>query len=261
MYPILINIGSISIPTYGFLIGIGFLVSLYVIKRLSIWSKLNVNTMQDLAFWCLLLGLLGSRVLYVITQFSYFLANPFEVFKVWEGRAFLGGLILALLFLIWYLKKHKINLWKAMDVLFPGLVVAHMFGRFGCFFAGCCYGRPTGTSFGIRLHPDLVNEQYQGILLHPTQLYEAGALFLLFLSLVHVFKKKVFDGQVLLTYFLTYSIIRFIIEIYRGDDLDRGFIIENVLSTSQFISILIFIAALLILLLRLRQVENGGVRV
>ena len=166
----------------------------------------------------------------------------------------MGGPIAVFPFLIWYVKKHGLPIWKTMDVLGPGLVLGHVFGRFGCLGAGCCYGKPTGSSwFGVRLTSDLVERQFQGILLHPTQLYEAGALFILFIGLLVVLKYKKFDGQVALTYLLSYPIIRSIIEIYRGD-LIRGFVIEDILSTSQFISILVFIAALATLVLRLKQV-------
>ncbi|MEO7162796.1 MAG: prolipoprotein diacylglyceryl transferase family protein, partial [Bdellovibrionia bacterium] len=110
---------------------------------------------------------------------------------------------------------------------------------------------------GVRLYSDLVERQFQGVLLHPTQLYEAGALFILLVGLLAVFKHKKFDGQVALTYLLSYPIIRSIIEIYRGD-LIRGFVIDDILSTSQFISILVFITALLTLVFRLKQVEGVG---
>jgi phosphatidylglycerol:prolipoprotein diacylglycerol transferase len=261
MYPVLLKIGPLPIHTYGFLIAVGFLVALAVLKKLAIQSKIDVDRILDLAFWCLVLGLLGSRTLFVITRMSYFITNPLDVFKVWEGGlVFLGGPIVVVPFAVWYLRNYKIPIWKALDALIPGLAIAQVFGRFGCLSAGCCYGKPTGSSFGVRLYSDLVERSYQGILLHPTQLYEAGSLFILFFILLWIFKNKKFDGQVFLIYFLSYPIIRSIIEVFRGD-LIRGFVIEDLLSTSQFISILIFFGALVTLLFRLKQIEaiqEGG---
>ncbi len=143
-----------------------------------------------------------------------------------------------------------------MDVLAPGLVINHVFGRFGCLAAGCCYGKPTGSPFGVRLYSDLVERHLQGIPLHPTQLYEAASLSVLFLGLIYIFKKKLFDGQVALSYFIAYPIIRSLIEIFRGD-LIRGFVVEGIVSTSQFISFLVFLLAGFAWMFRLRQVQGG----
>jgi phosphatidylglycerol:prolipoprotein diacylglycerol transferase len=257
MHPLLLQLGPIPIHTYGFLIAIGFLVCVSVIKRLSIRSHLDVERMLDLTFWCLLIGFLGARILFIITRFSSFMADPISMFKVWEGGlVFFGGPIAVVPFAIWYLRKHKIPVWKASDVILPGLTIGHVFGRFGCLAAGCCYGRPTGSSFGVRLYSDLVEKQLQGIPLHPTQLYEASALFILFCGLLWIFKHKRFDGQVGLTYFMAYPLIRSLVEIFRGDEI-RGFVIDGILSTSQFISILVFVAAAALLKLRLVQLERG----
>lgn len=253
MHPLLIKIGPIPIHTYGFMIAIGFLVALAVIRRLAERSKLNVERVLDLTFWSLLVGFLGSRILYVITRWEDFASDPLAFFRVWEGGlVFLGGPLAVLPFVIWYMRKHKLPAWRTMDALIPGLTIAHMFGRFGCLAAGCCYGKPTGTDFGIKLYSDLVDKGLQGIPLHPTQLYEATAMGTLFLGLLWVFKHKRFDGQVVLTYFMAYPVIRSIIEIFRGD-LIRGFVIDGVLSTSQFISALLFIGAAIALVYRLRQ--------
>jgi phosphatidylglycerol:prolipoprotein diacylglycerol transferase len=101
-----------------------------------------------------------------------------------------------------------------------------------------------------------VEPSLQGVLLHPTQLYESGALFIVFFGLLYVQRKKFFDGQVALTYLLAYPIIRSIIEIFRGD-LIRGFVIDDILSTSQFISIVIFCMAAGVLWFRLQQVGRS----
>jgi phosphatidylglycerol:prolipoprotein diacylglycerol transferase len=259
MHPLLIelNLGFIHIPihTYGFLIAMGFLTAIYVIRRLAVRSQVDPDLVSDLAFWLLMWGFVGARVLFVITRWDYFMANPADIFKVWEGGlVFFGGLIAATIYAFLYFKKHKLSPWRMIDILSPGLVVAHAFGRLGCMSAGCCYGKPTGEPWGIKLYSDLVDEPLRGIPLHPTQLYESACLFILFGGMLYIFKHKKFDGQVGLTYFMLYPIIRSIIEIYRGDTI-RGFIIEDVLSTSQFISILVFLGALVVLLRRMKQTE------
>lgn len=247
MHPILFKIGSIPIYTYGLMIALGFMFAMEVVKRLAAKNGLPVERVVDLSFWCLITGLIGARLLFVITRLDYFITDPIAIFKIWEGGlVFYGGPIAALAFGIHYTRKHRLPFWKLFDTLIPGLVLAHAFGRFGCLGAGCCYGKPTGTGFGIKLNSELVDAEFRGINLHPTQLYEAVSLLILFAGLLFLHKRKSFDGQVGITYLMIYPIIRSIIEIYRGDTI-RGFVIDDVLSTSQFISILVFIMAILLL--------------
>lgn len=256
MHPLLLKIGPLPIHTYGFLIAVGFICAMMLIKSLSIRAKLDPERVIDMTFWCLLVGFAGARLLFIITQYSSFLADPISVFKIWEGGlVFYGAPLVAVPFGIWYARKHRLPLWKTMDVLFPGLVLGHAIGRFGCLAAGCCYGRPTEMPWGVRLTSDLVEPAFRGIPLHPTQLYESGALFILLAGLLWVFKRRIFDGQVALTYFMAYPVIRSIVEMYRGDTV-RGFIIPDILSTSQFISALMFIAAGIALFYRLKQVQK-----
>jgi phosphatidylglycerol:prolipoprotein diacylglycerol transferase len=255
MHPILANLGPIPIHTYGFLIAIGFIVAVQVMQRLAQRSNLDVDRIQDLIFGLLAIGFLGARLVFILTRFSYFAENPLDMFKVWEGGlVFYGGPLAATPFAIWFIKKHRLPLWRTLDALGPGLVIAHAFGRLGCLAAGCCYGKPTDVPWGIRLDSELVDPAFRGISLHPTQIYESLALFILFAGMLFVFKRRRFEGQVALVYFMAYPIIRSVIEIYRGDTI-RGFVIDGILSTSQFISILIFVAAAIVLAFRLKQVN------
>ena len=260
MHPILFEIplGFVTIPlhTYGFMIAVGFLVSIAVMRRLAVRSKVNPDLVSDLAFWLLMTGFLGARILFIITRLDYFMRNPIDIFKVWEGGlVFFGGLISATAYGVWYVNKHKLSAWKMVDIIMPGVVTGHAFGRIGCLGAGCCYGRPTGAPWGVRLNSELVDAQFRGIPLHPTQLYESVSLFILLAGLLYIFKRKKFDGEVGLIYFMVYPIIRSIVEIFRGDSI-RGFIIEDVLSTSQFISIFVFAGALAVLVYRLKKANE-----
>jgi phosphatidylglycerol:prolipoprotein diacylglycerol transferase len=258
MYPLLFKIGPFPIHTYGFLIALGFLMAVAVIRRLAERSKLDVERTLDLTFWCLLVGFAGARLLYIITRFSSFAADPMSVFRVWEGGlVFLGGPLAVLPFLAWYLRKHRLPVWSTADALVPGLTIAHAFGRFGCLAAGCCYGKPTDLPWGIKLNSELVEPLVRGVSLHPTQLYESFSLTILFAGLLWVHRTRKFEGQVALTYFMAYPIIRSIIEIFRGDQI-RGFVIDQILSTSQFLSIWVFAGAAFLLVRRMKQVTSGS---
>jgi phosphatidylglycerol:prolipoprotein diacylglycerol transferase len=256
MHPVLTKLGPFTIHSYGFLIAIGFLIAVATVRRLAAASRLDVDRVLDLTFWSLLVGLIGARLVFVLTLLDGFLADPLAVFRVWEGGlVFYGGPLAVVPFVIWYVRRHPLPFWRTGDAMIPGLVVAHMFGRFGCLAAGCCYGKPTGSSWGIHLPNELIEPKYHGLALHPVQLYEAGALGVLFLGLLWVHRHRRFDGQVVLTYFMTYPIIRSITEAFRGD-LIRQVFFDGWLSTSQIISIFVFIGAFLALRYRLRQVEG-----
>ncbi|MBS1959222.1 MAG: prolipoprotein diacylglyceryl transferase [Bdellovibrionales bacterium] len=259
MHPILfeINFGSFSFPlhSYGLMIALGFLSGIYTVRKLAARGGVNPDLVADLAFWLLMWGFVGARMLYIITRWSEFMASPMDMFKVWEGGlVFFGGLISATAFAVYFFKKHDLPAWKMSDILAPGVVVAHAFGRVGCFAAGCCYGRPTDEPWGMKFNSELVDASLRGIPLHPVQLYESVSLFILFAGLIYLFKHKKFDGQVSITYFMIYPIIRSIVEMFRGDVI-RGFVIQDVLSTSQFISIFVFLGTLYLFIKRAKQVK------
>jgi phosphatidylglycerol:prolipoprotein diacylglycerol transferase len=133
-------------------------------------------------------------------------------------------------------------IWKTLDALTVGLALGQMFGRVGCLLGGCCFGRPTGGAFGVRLYGANVPPSLRGVPLHPTQLYEAVGMLVLFCGLLWLHRRRAFDGQVFLVFFIAYPVLRSFIEFFRGDA-SRGYVLEGVLSTSQFLSILILIPA------------------
>lgn len=257
MHPLLASIGPIPIHTYGVMIALGFLGGTWINRWLASRSGVDPEAMVDASFWGMMVGFLGARLVFVLTRLPQFIEDPMGIFRIWEGGlVFWGGPIAVILWGIYWFPRHKLPYWKGADIAIHGLVVGHILGRFGCVAAGCCYGKPTGTDFGLRFHGDLIEPALRGVALHPVQLYESFSLMILLAGLLWVHKRKVFDGQVLLTYLLIYPILRSIIEIYRGD-LIRGFVIEGWLSTSQFISILVFAAAALTLRWRLGKVRAG----
>ena len=242
MHPELLKTPFFSIHTYGFFIVLGFLLCLYLIRKKTKAEGLNPDKMTDVAFWSLLFGLLGGRLLYVITLWREFAQAPLEIFRFWNGGlVYFGGFITGILSFIYLCKRYEIPILRALDIATPSLAIAHSFGRLGCFAAGCCYGKPTDPSHWyavIFTHPDTIAPT--GIALHPTQLYDSVNALLLFLVLNWLYHRKKFDGQVILMYGMLYSIGRSVIETFRGDKV-RGFLIQDVLSTSQFISIFIFL--------------------
>ena len=150
MYPILIEFGFFKIFTYGLLVATGFLVAILLASSRAEKEGLDSQKVLDLCFYVMVSALLGARLLYVVVEYRYFLASPLEIFKFWKGGlVFYGGLILGVLISLWYLKRNQMPMWKTADLLAPSIALGQSIGRWGCFFAGCCYGKKTDVAWGI----------------------------------------------------------------------------------------------------------------
>jgi phosphatidylglycerol:prolipoprotein diacylglycerol transferase len=242
MHPVLIRFGPFAIHTYGFLIAVGFLVGLWLAVIQAKKEGIPPNKILDLGFYILLAAIIGSRLFFILVNAGYYLENPFDAFKIWEGGlVFYGGVLLAVPTAVWYVKRNGLSVWNTADMFAPSIAIGHVFGRLGCLAAGCCYGKsaqslPWGIVF---TDPDCLAPV--NLLLHPTQLYESAGEFVNFIILMVMRKDKSFNGQIFMTYLLFYSLLRFIVEFFRGD-IARGFLLQN-LSVSQGISIAMFVGA------------------
>lgn len=253
MHPILFKIGPLTIHTYGVLVAAGFLLGLGLAVRQARKEGIPADKIVDLGFYVLLSALIGSRLFYILINASHYMKNPLEIFKIWEGGlVFYGGLLLAVPPVLWYVKKNALGLWGTADLFAPSIAIGHAIGRLGCFAAGCCYGKPAeGIPWAVTF-TDPQSLATIGVPLHPTQLYESLGEFINFLILITLRRYKSFNGQLFFTYILLYSVLRFIVEFFRGD-VERGFIVSQ-LSFSQGISILMFVVAVVgLVILRQRK--------
>ena len=239
-------IGPIPIRMYGLMIGIGFLLGILLASRRAKKEGIDPERILDMGVYLLLAAIVGSRLLYVLVSLQEFERNWLDVFAIWKGGlVFYGGLIGAVVIGVWYVRRHALPVWKVADIIAPYIALGHMFGRFGCFFAGCCYGAPCASSVGITFS-DTHSLAPLGVSLYPTQLFEAGGEFMNFLLLVTLYRHRKFDGQIFWLYAALYSILRFIVEFFRGDAA-RGLWFDGVISTSQIIAILMFCGSLAML--------------
>jgi phosphatidylglycerol---prolipoprotein diacylglyceryl transferase len=263
MYPELVRIGSFPINTYGVFLAIAFLSAIFVTVKLAERDGLPRERIYDLSLWMLLASLVGSKFLMLFTEPEYRDA-PLQLLSLdflRSGGVFYGGLLGAVLAGYLLMKRYKLPWWKTADACAPGIALGNFFGRQGCFAAGCCWGEPTTLPWGVKFSE--LGHQITGVPidahLHPTQLYESFAMLLVFVFLLWLHKRRQFPGQVILFYALLYSIIRFAIEFVRDDP--RGDILGLTsltgLSTSQLISIVIGITALILLILRRRRTQQG----
>jgi phosphatidylglycerol:prolipoprotein diacylglycerol transferase len=263
MYPVLFRIGSFPINTYGVFLALAFLCAILITVRLAARDGLPREKIYDLCLWMLLSSLVGSKILMFFTEPEY-RDHPLQLLSLdflRSGGVFYGGLIGAILTGYFLMRRYQLPWWKTADACAPGIAIGNFFGRQGCFAAGCCWGKPTNLPWGVKFTE--LGHEITGVpidaYLHPTQLYESFAMLIVFFFLLWLHKHRRFSGQVILFYALLYSIIRFAIEFLRDDPRGDLFGLTTLtgLSTSQIISVIVGIAALILLIMRWRK--NGAV--
>jgi len=234
---------------------LAFILGAVVATSLARKENLDPLKIIDLCFYILLSAIFGSHIFYVIQNYGFFHLFSLEIFKIWKGGlVFYGGLISATVTVVLYLKIHHMSFWKTSDIFAFGFALGGAVGRWACFSAGCCYGKPTNLPWGIvYTHPWTFAPK--GISLHPSPVYESAANLLIFLVLIIFRKRKRFDGQLFLLSIGLYSIFRFGLEFLRGDD--RGHFLLPSFSTPQTFSVLILITTIVATIL-VRRAKLAG---
>ncbi len=258
---------------YGLCVLVGIALSVLLIwimtKKRKDYSKIHII---DIPLFAAIGAFLGAHLMYGVTQINvlfYILGNFNDFFSSWNrawellgelfgGMVFYGGLFGALAGAAIYCKIKKLDFMFYADIYAPAIPLFHAFGRLGCFFAGCCYG--IESPWGVIYHNELLPEE-NGVTRLPIQLIEAGLNLIIMLVLILMSRKKMKKGTLLCSYFIIYAVVRFTDEFFRGDII-RGILFG--LSTSQWLSIILFIVGTVMLLKRYvikKTKDNYGTRV
>lgn len=243
----------LNVHMYGIMIAVGILFAFLVLFRYS--KKLGLpGKLTDLVYYDGIVSILLGFGFAALFQATYnYIEHPENGFHLGEGITFLGGMIggTVVYLIIWMIFRKKVpgNLYDIMPVIPCMITVGHAFGRIGCFFAGCCYGKPTDSIFGVQF-PGAYFEQLGKV--HPTQLYEAAFLFVLFGVLTWLLLKKKFQ-YTMTVYLASYGVFRFLIEFLRYDD--RGQL-GKLLSPSQTMSLVFLGLAVLAFFLQRNYLKN-----
>ncbi len=260
MYPKLISFNGFFLPTYGLLVALGFVAALWMARRLSRRVRLDPEVITNLGVYCAVAGLLGAKVMLLIFDWRYYAAHPAEIFTLrtlQAGGVFQGGLIAALVMAYIYTRKHGLPRLKAADVFAPGVALGHGIGRLGCFAAGCCWGietrLPWAVTFTKQDAHDLVGVPLNTPL-HPTQLYESVAEFIIFGILYRRFHRPHADGVIIGLYLVLYGVVRFFVEFVRFHQQPNPF--GGPFSATQWLSLLL--GAVGVYLWRLRSPSATG---
>ncbi len=238
-----INIFGYHLPMYGTLIIIGFIIAIFLAMRLA---PIYNMPKQDVVFASCYAGiglLVGAKLMYALTflpkvikNFDVFLDYPFQVLEMmFGGFVFYGGLIGVLLAVYLYAKHYKIDPLQYANILGPVIPFVHSLGRIGCFLAGCCYGKEHHGFLSVSFPYNKWVEELNEVPRYPVQLMESAANMVLFIGLYIYASKKRKPGRVLGIYLICYTVIRFVMEFFRGD-IVRGVFLFGI-STSQIISL------------------------
>lgn len=260
MLPYYMKIGNFKLPSYGLMIAIGIILGTILaykrayckLKRIypeykGDYKQLNTKlpapeNIIDMIMVGVIAGVIGGKLLFIIPNIKAVIESGNIIEFLANGFVIYGAIIAGAAAITAYCALKKKDTLSCLDSLIPYVSLAQGFGRIGCFLVGCCYGKPTQCPIGV-----VFTSEYslapRGIKLIPTQMISSIGNFCFFVMLLIISNKAKKKGLALSAYMLLYSVGRFIIEFYRGDSI-RGFI--GFLSTSQFISIFIFIAGLLL---------------
>lgn len=220
MHPTICQIGPFTIYSYGLTLVAAFLVSSTLARQEAQRQQISVHIIFNLAFIVFISGVIGARFLYIIENITYYINNPFEIIMLQRGGlSWFGGLLSGIIFGSAYLKKHKLPIYRTLDLIAPFLALGQAIGRIGCFLNGCCFG----MVFGFL----------------PVQICSSLMLIFIFLILRFLQVRPHKNGQIFFSYLVLYSFKRFFIEFWRQDNA----VVFLGLTFFQVLSILTFIVS------------------
>ncbi len=244
LFEIPIPLSGITIPiyAYGFMLMVGFLVTIYVARKKAKDEGIDPEIISNMGLYTIFAGILGGRTFYVIQNFSAYKHNLLDAFKVYEGGlVFYGGLIASIVAIVIYSKIKKLSVLKTIDIIAFAFALGVACGRIGCFLNGCCWGDvcspnlPWAVSFPksvdvnnmIDASPAFLHHLGKGrvgttdsssLPIHTTQIYSFLGNLSIFFIIHEFFKHRKRDGEVTLMFCAIYSIMRFTVEIFRDDN-------------------------------------------
>jgi len=226
MHPVFLRLGPIEIRYYGLMYVISFILGYFIVRaearRRGFFAK--SEDVLDLLLVTIPLGILFARLYYVVFMWDLYRSAPWEIVMVWHGGlAIHGGIIGGALGILVVARWKRIPFWRLADVIAPAVALGLVLGRIGNFLNGDAFGTPTTLPWGV-VFPlaSPAGQAYPGQPLHPAMLYEAMGNLLVVALLWGLRKRPAKDGFLVSTYFISYGVVRFACEFFRGDALMLG---------------------------------------
>ncbi len=266
MYPILLDLGPIKLYAYGLLMALGFFFAINWSAQRATRYKVSREFISNVGIWIIVGGIVGGRVAFLAVEETWTDIFTFKLFEVWNGgMVFYGGLVCAILASWGYCKRKGVEFITLADIAAPTIAFGQIFGRLGCFMAGCCYGKQCDLPWAVSFtHP--LSLAPKNVYLHPTQLYEPLGN-LLVIAIILLIERKFATrqkGLIFVTYLSLYAIVRVTVEAFRGDS-ERGFVTfwdmypNEWLSTSTAISaVMLLISAIIFWMYRGRPSPSSS---
>ena len=243
----------ITLHSFGLVIVVAFLAAAYYARaRASRRLGLDKERVFNVAFALLFLGIAGARLLHVVVHYATYAKDPLSFLKIWDGgMALYGGILAGEAWLGWYLPRHpELKGFALADVLALATCLAIFVGAWGSLLSGDAYGKPTDAAWAVTFPLDVTTPAPRGVGLHPTQVYHALHGLLAFGVLALYLRGRRPSGRAFGLFLVLYAVGRSLIEIWRGDDAQRGMVIEGVLSVPQLLSVPVLFAGVAIWLIR-----------
>ena len=231
---------SITIYSYGAFIALGALLGFFY----TAWQakkQLNVpyDITNELILFILISAIIGGKFFIIFEDFQGFINNPMNLIRNFsQGFVFYGSLLFAIPTMLIFFRIKKIPTLQMLDIMAITACIVHGTGRIGCFMAGCCHGLPHNGFLSVIFTDPVCQADPLNTPLHPTQIYSMVVIYGIMVFLLVMSGRKKFNGQLFLFYLILYSFGRIFLETLRGD-ISRGYVIQDFLTNSQFISIMI----------------------
>lgn len=256
MYPKILSLyGPLELNSYNLAYLIGISLFIYLTSKHPLRARyLTVSAHINLCVEATLAGIIGARLLHVVSSLHNY-PTLLSLVSIWDGGlSVLGGLIGVLTYTLWYCHSRNIPFIAITDIAALYAPLLHAIGRVGCFLVGCCYGAPTTGFLQITYtHPEVCAPL--GIALHPAQLYSA-LLYMILFGMLYLFKQRAtVPGTVTMWYLIGMSSERFMVDFVRGDRIPMN----NPLSFYQWIALIICLAALTTLALLHKRTPRESV--
>jgi phosphatidylglycerol:prolipoprotein diacylglycerol transferase len=228
--PVAFELFSIKIHWYGIMYAVALVIAIlmahYIVKKDNI--GIESDTLDNYIWWAEIGVILGARLGYIIfydAHTSYYLMHPWQIFNPFmdghfvgiSGMSYHGALAGFIIATFLFCKKHKVSFWLIADIAAIAVPLGYIFGRIGNFINQELVGRTTDVPWGIIV---------DGVLKHPSQIYEALLEGLVIFIVIFIYRKyKKFDGELAIVYIILYSFMRIIAENFREPDMQLGFLL------------------------------------
>lgn len=222
MFPILFQHWGFTLHTYGLLVAAGYLLGIFVATKAAQRLGMNPDQIFNLAVYLAIGAIVGAKLFLVMQDWRFYVRYPGDLLSadfLESGGIFYGGLIIALLVLIWYVRRHRLSWLAVGDAVVPGLALGHGIGRMGCYSAGCCWGKASAIPWFSTTFTKPYAHATVGVPLntplYPTELMMAAAGIVIFLLLWRKVGRRQYVGELTAFYLFVYGAWRYAIDFFR----------------------------------------------